>query len=608
MIDGDGALSTFDFGNPDVQVAVGLVGEEGARLHGVVAIPEEEWSPDLITQRRVCVQEGNGGRCISTGFTSPPDSVKMEFEDGKEHEIARDRPENAPDTAKLLRMSPETTRLDIYGQVPFAGPYVFIVHYFQPENPKFQVNVVVQDGQTHEATLDIAHCPSEHGCRALVKSPQFPDDAFDVDKSVTMTFTGDKGVWFDHVMAVPKVIYQDTFLKEQPLDKTGDFINRCSDNEFNIAPGSVTDNENCNAAAFSLTVKYNDGALPCECDYQGSTEYTCQPFGGQCPCKENVIGRRCERCRTGFYGFPACRTCSCPSTAVCDEETGACICPPRVTGARCDSCVALTYGFDPVVGCDQCNCDPHGVEGDELQCDLETGRCDCQENVVGRQCDRCLEGHWKFPHCQPCSCDERGTDPEICDQATAQCFCKANVYLQNCDSCIPGSFNLEPENPDGCTKCFCFGHTSQCTSSTRLSRSAVSTYEGWKGTLIKIFSGMGPELLEPVETSIYGDLIRMEPGGAHRGTPYFVAPSNYTGNKLKSLRRQVLLRAQWERSWRQNSRPELDHCRLGQCLPVPLRTTQRRFFQCCRSRDEFPTTFWYGRQTIRRDESSIGSA
>ena len=52
---------------------------------------------------------------------------------------------------------------------------------------------------------------------------------------------------------------------------------------------------------------FNNGALACDCDTQGSTSKYCQEFGGQCPCKPNVIGRQCTRCKVGYYGFPNCR-------------------------------------------------------------------------------------------------------------------------------------------------------------------------------------------------------------------------------------------------------------------------------------------------------------
>ena len=43
----------------------------------------------------------------------------------------------------------------------------------------------------------------------------------------------------------------------------------------------------------------------CECDNTGSESSLCDKYSGQCPCKKNVAGRRCNRCAPGFYGFGA---------------------------------------------------------------------------------------------------------------------------------------------------------------------------------------------------------------------------------------------------------------------------------------------------------------
>lgn len=74
----------------------------------------------------------------------------------------------------------------------------------------------------------------------------------------------------------------------------------------------------CRDSAISLSLFYNNGAQPCRCHEAGARGSQCQPFGGQCPCKSNVIGRECSRCATGYWGFPNCRrefSCLClPST------------------------------------------------------------------------------------------------------------------------------------------------------------------------------------------------------------------------------------------------------------------------------------------------------
>lgn len=63
----------------------------------------------------------------------------------------------------------------------------------------------------------------------------------------------------------------------------------------------------CRDAASSLSLFYNNGARPCGCHEMGATGPTCEPFGGQCPCRAHVIGRDCSRCATGYWGFPSCR-------------------------------------------------------------------------------------------------------------------------------------------------------------------------------------------------------------------------------------------------------------------------------------------------------------
>lgn len=41
----------------------------------------------------------------------------------------------------------------------------------------------------------------------------------------------------------------------------------------------------------------------CNCDPQGSISSLCDVRGGQCRCRPNVIGRRCDQCAPGMYGF-----------------------------------------------------------------------------------------------------------------------------------------------------------------------------------------------------------------------------------------------------------------------------------------------------------------
>lgn len=128
----------------------------------------------------------------------------------------------------------------------------------------------------------------------------------------------------------------------------------------------------------------------------------------------------------------------------------------------------MTFGYDPTIGCMDCNCNPEGVLDNNLNCDLDNGKCDCKPNVVGRKCDVCEDGFWDFPQCEECNCDPAGTTMTICSKETSQCLCKENTGGSSCGQCDPGTYHLESRNPDGCTKCFCFGITSTCKSSDLL--------------------------------------------------------------------------------------------------------------------------------------------
>ncbi|KAG8228153.1 hypothetical protein J437_LFUL002807 [Ladona fulva] len=515
-----------------------LMGDEttDAAIESVVAIPYDMWSIDYIEPKSACVKKD--GHCIHTTFPIAPDSKKVEFELGNEDQMATALPPGIADnTTGLIFLDHTDAMIDVVGKVPYEGPYVFVVHYYQPDFPEFDMEVLVHNGQIYEARLPVEHCPSNSGCRSIVRQAD-GNTRFELTENFLLTLKepNHKNVWIDYVFVTPADQFNDRYLHEEELDQTNLFIKKCGKNEFYMETNAT---DFCREGVFSITADYNNGALPCQCDIEGSLSFECDKFGGQCLCKPNVIGRRCELCRTGYFGFPDCKPCNCPSTAVCDPDTGSCICPPRVTGKNCDQCEEYTYGYDQIIGCEECNCNPLGVDKGNMQCDLFTGLCECKKNVDGRTCDRCNPGFSSFPFCELCSCDLRGTTPEICDQYSAECFCKSNVVGLACDICKEGTFNIQEKNPDGCTKCFCFGRSSICTSST-LYRANVSSMDGWYLAAVDVESGTGNSQVnvEPINTlpevserGIQSDLTMDE---LINRIAYFVAPDSYLGNRLTS--------------------------------------------------------------------------
>lgn len=71
-----------------------------------------------------------------------------------------------------------------------------------------------------------------------------------------------------------------------------------------------------------------NGATECACDPTGSESSLCATLGGQCSCKPNVVGRRCDKCAPGYYDFgpEGCKPCDCHSVGsldnFCDAQSG----------------------------------------------------------------------------------------------------------------------------------------------------------------------------------------------------------------------------------------------------------------------------------------------
>uniref|UniRef100_A0AAR2KUL6 Laminin subunit alpha-5 n=1 Tax=Pygocentrus nattereri TaxID=42514 RepID=A0AAR2KUL6_PYGNA len=411
-------------------------------------------------------------------------------------------------------------------RVHALGRYVFILHYHQPLHPTFTIQVYVNGGRIWQGHANATFCPHGYGCRSvLISENQIILDVTDHEVVVTVRVPDDRTLWLDYVLVVPEDIYSSAYLSEEPLDKSYDFISHCGQNSFYINP--LTASPFCRHSAASLSAFFNNGALPCGCHEAGSESDTCQPFGGQCPCKPNVIGRDCSQCATGYYGFPNCRPCNC-GTRLCEPVTGECICPPRTVLPECVQCEPQTFGCHPLVGCEVCNCSRPGVTAQDINCDTNSGQCRCKTNIIGRQCDRCALGFYGYPNCRPCDCNEAGTELNVCDSITGQCLCKENVEGSRCDQCKLGTFHLDPTNPKGCTKCFCFGATDRCRSSEKR-RKEIMDMEGWV-----LLRGDRQE----VPVSVYPDQDLVEADLSDVPDVYqdlhWHAPPAYLGDKVSS--------------------------------------------------------------------------
>ncbi|XP_058144289.1 laminin subunit beta-2 [Dasypus novemcinctus] len=296
------------------------------------------------------------------------------------------------------------------------------------------------------------------------------------------------GLLIDSLVLLPRVLGLEMFSggDATALERRATFEHyRC--HEEGLAPSKTPPSQACAPLLISLSTLLYGGALPCQCDPQGSLSSECNPHGGQCLCKPGVAGRRCDVCAPGYYGFGpmGCRACQCsPEGALrglCEGTSGQCPCRTGAFGLRCDRCRRGQWGFP--------SCRPCVCNGRADECDTHTGTClGCRDHTGGEHCERCIAGFYgdpRLPHggqCRPCPCPEvPGSLRHFAtschrDRYSQQvmCHCRAGYTGPRCEACAPGHFG-DPSRPGGrCQLCECSGnidpadpdacdpHTGQC--------------------------------------------------------------------------------------------------------------------------------------------------
>ncbi|XP_071488640.1 laminin subunit alpha-1-like [Diadema antillarum] len=167
-----------------------------------------------------------------------------------------------------------------------------------------------------------------------------------------------------------------------------------------------------------------DACQPCNCFLAGTREDALtglvkgecvmnddvpNPAGmapGDCYCKVNVQGSKCNECRDGFYDLT-------------DANTNGCL------------------------GCD---CFLDGTMNGSNICSKDSsGQCPCKANVGGRRCDVCLDGYYGLTAenengCLACACDVGAAESPVCNKASGECSCRPLVIGQQCDGVTQDAF------------------------------------------------------------------------------------------------------------------------------------------------------------------------
>ncbi|XP_064235402.1 laminin subunit alpha-3-like [Aotus nancymaae] len=88
--------------------------------------------------------------------------------------------------------------------------------------------------------------------------------------------------------------------------------------------------------------------------------------------------------------------------------------------------------------------------------------CQCKLHVEGPMCSICKPLYWNLDKenpngCSECQCHQAGTVSGTgeCRQGDGDCHCKSHVGGDSCDTCEDGYFALEKSNYFGCQGCQC---------------------------------------------------------------------------------------------------------------------------------------------------------
>uniref|UniRef100_A0AAR2JGC3 Basement membrane-specific heparan sulfate proteoglycan core protein n=1 Tax=Pygocentrus nattereri TaxID=42514 RepID=A0AAR2JGC3_PYGNA len=225
--------------------------------------------------------------------------------------------------------------------------------------------------------------------------------------------------------------------------------------------------DRCSNGYFGHPGVFGGSCRPCECNgnLDLSDPQSCDPVTGVClRCRDGYGGPACDTCADGYYGNAIvernCQRCECNTNGsvseVCNKQSGQCECQQNVIGRQCDECMPETY-LQAGRGCVPCHCNSFGSKSFDCS---ESGQCRCQPGVAGQKCDRCAPGHFNFQEggCTPCQCSHVGNN---CDSTTGQCICPPNTVGARCDRCAPNHWGHDITT--GCKPCGCdvLGSVSQ---------------------------------------------------------------------------------------------------------------------------------------------------
>ncbi|XP_054274289.1 laminin subunit gamma-1-like isoform X2 [Macrosteles quadrilineatus] len=190
-----------------------------------------------------------------------------------------------------------------------------------------------------------------------------------------------------------------------------------------------------------------------------------------------------------------------------------CTCPTGYVGQFCESCAPGSRHDPPNGGpfapCVSCNCNGHADI-----CDADTGRCICQHNTAGDNCEKCGRGFYgnaldgTSDDCKPCPCPNQGACIQLEDEdQTIICLeCPKGYSGPQCDLCSDGYFG-DPKGRHGPIR-----QCQACDCNLNVDLNAVGNCNRTTGQCLKCIYNTGGDQCDQCLPGYYGDALAIPKG------------------------------------------------------------------------------------------------
>ena len=158
--------------------------------------------------------------------------------------------------------------------------------------------------------------------------------------------------------------------------------------------------------------------------------------------------RACQKCNCNIngsrqelgYTFLDCLKAS-DSPTHKGMESGDCFCKPNVQGSKCDGCKSGFFNLTVTnsLGCEECRCLQKGTVNGGNSCTSDLGQCVCKNFTTGLKCEHCKDTYYNMTEhnpngCDSCRCNLGGSKSAVCNKSTGICNCHTNTIIgQQCN-------------------------------------------------------------------------------------------------------------------------------------------------------------------------------